>query len=365
MAQMDITGRLARLRARLQAEGVDALIITRSTNVDYITGIDHIHDDEDPHAALVSATEARLVTDSRYLEAAANQAGVWDVFSAEEDSVPTDLAKLFDLSNYATIALESSIAYGTFTALADSFAPSKTVAAKGWIEDLRRTKDAGEIERIAAAQAITDAAFTHIRGFIRVGQTEKEIAVELEYTLRKLGADGLAFPSIVAAGANGSLPHHVPSDTKVASGNLVILDFGAAYQGYCSDMTRTVAVGEPSKEARQVFETVLAAQQVDLAVIAAGVTGVDADKPGRDIIATAGYGDFFGHGTSHGVGLDIHESPSASPRSKDTLQAGDIISCEPGIYLPKKLGVRIEDLVAVEAGGMRNFTASPKELIIL
>lgn len=241
----------------------------------------------------------------------------------------------------------------------------KAQASKGLVEGLRRCKDNAELEAIAAAQAITDAAFTEMLAFMQVGMTELDIASELEYRMRKLGATGLAFPSIIAAGPNGAKPHAVPSERPIAPGDFVVMDFGAAKDGYCSDMTRTVAFGDPFAEAREVYEAVLAAQAAGLEAARAGTAGADVDAAAREVIVQAGYGAYFGHGLSHGLGMLVHETPHCSPRSTDILAPGDVISMEPGIYLPGRFGVRIEDLIAITDDGIRNFTTSPKELMIL
>jgi Xaa-Pro aminopeptidase len=345
-------------------EGVDAFVALRSINVEYLTGFDSIHDEEDPHVAVVTAHEAVLLTNALFEEIALRQASLWDVAPASE-RLPQEAVTLLNLKQQGTVALESGISYDLFVELQDLLKPARVIPAKGWIEQLRRVKDAGELERIAAAQAITDRAFSHILDYITLGQTEREIVVELEYTLDRFGAVGLAFPSIVCAGPNGSLPHAVPGERTIKAGDLLTMDFGAVYRGYCSDMTRTIAVGQPSEEARTVYDTVLQAQLAELATIRAGASGTATDKAGRDIITAAGYGDNFVHESSHGLGMVVHEDPWASPVSTDILKEGNVISCEPAIYLPGKLGVRIEDLVAVETAGNHNFTASPKELIIL
>jgi Xaa-Pro aminopeptidase len=366
--------RLNRLRERMRHEGIDAFVALRSVSVEYLTGFDHIRDLEDPHAVLVTADEARFISDARYLEAiqaqVAEQNSPYQVDNPQGKSIPKDLCELWDLNSYKAIALEDTVMQRIFALFEEALVPVALTPAKNWVEDLRRTKDATELERIAVAQSITDQAFEHICSYLQVGQTEQEIALELEYTLRKLGADALAFPSIVASGPNGSLPHAVPSDRRIEASDFVTLDFGAAYRGYCSDMTRTVCVGgQPTDEQRRVYETVREAQLASLTAYKEGVTGTDADKAGRDIIEAAGYGAYFAHGTGHGVGLEIHEQPSVSPRGMDALQKGEVVTCEPGIYIPGKLGVRIEDMVAIEANNGRssvhNFTTSTKELLVL
>ena len=222
------------------------------------------------------------------------------------------------------------------------------------------------LERIASAQAITDQTFTHICNFIQLGQTEQEVAQEIERILRELGAEDSAFPVIVGSGPSGSDPHAVPGDRRIEAGDLVVLDFGATYQGYCSDMSRTVCVGAlPTDEQRRIYDTVLEAQLACLAILKAGITGIEADKVARDIIEAAGYGEYFVHGTGHGVGREVHEGPYLSPKGMDALCVGNVVTVEPGIYIPDRMGCRIEDMVVIEADGARNFTASTKELLVL
>jgi len=380
-------------------EGVDAFIALKSVNVEYLTGFDYIRDNSDPHAVLVTADTARFITDARYIEVAQTQAvdsSLWQVDDPKGKLIPKDLAELWNLADFTLIALEDSTPYRIFETIKTSAAPDlgpivaavnrisdptkkyatpgTVIPAKNWVEEIRSSKDAAEIERIKAAQAITDKAFTHLCGFIKAGMTEKEVALELEYTIQKLGAEGTSFPPIVASGPNGSLPHAVPTDRILEAGDLLTLDFGASYGGYCSDMTRTIFIGGtneagepvlPTEEQREVYETILAAQLASLATHHEGATAKEVDAAGREVIAEAGYGDYFIHGTGHGVGLYIHELPNTSPRSEDKLKAGEVITCEPGIYLPGKLGVRIEDMVIVTADGHENITTSTKELLVV
>ncbi len=230
--------------------------------------------------------------------------------------------------------------------------------------DSRMVKSETEIESIRAAQKITDEAFSHILKFIRVGVTEKEIALEIEFFMRKMGSEGVAFDTIAVSGENGSLPHGVPSERKIKSGDFITMDFGAVVNGYHSDMTRTVAVGEITDEQKTAYETVLRAQMAALSQIKAGRKCADIDKIARDII-NENYKGAFSHALGHSVGLEIHEDPNFSPRSKATLKENMVLTVEPGIYLPNKFGIRIEDMVAVKENGVENLTKSPKELIII
>ena len=224
------------------------------------------------------------------------------------------------------------------------------------LEEMRAVKSADEIETLVRAQEITDRAFSEILHFIRAGVSEKEIACELEYRMKRLGADGLSFDTIAVAGKNSSLPHGVPTDYRVQPGDFVTMDFGALLDGYHADMTRTVAVGSVSREQRAVYDTVLQAQERALAAIRAGVSCHAVDAVARDYIESAGYQGCFGHGLGHSVGLEIHEDPRFSPTCGSVLRAGMVLSVEPGIYLSGRFGVRIEDLVVIEEHGVRNLT---------
>ena len=223
----------------------------------------------------------------------------------------------------------------------------------------------GEYTKILFSTSIAEKGFAHMLDFIKVGRTEKEIQLELDYYMLKNGAEALSFDTIALSGSNTSLPHGVPSDKKVESGEFVLMDFGATYDGWHSDMTRTVCVGKPSDKMKSVYETVLNAQLSALDAVKAGMSGKELDKIARDIITDAGYGDNFGHSLGHGVGVEIHESPYASPSREDILPENSIVTVEPGIYLEGKFGVRIEDFVVVTENGCINMTKAPKELICL
>lgn len=233
------------------------------------------------------------------------------------------------------------------------------------ITTLRQIKSSQEISLIEKAQSITDLAFAHILDFIKAGLTEREIALELEFFMRKNGSEGVAFDTICVSGKNSSLPHGVPTDKPIENGDFITMDFGARFGGYCSDMTRTVAVGTVSSEKKEVYETVLKAQTAALAEIGPNKICSYIDKTARDIINNAGFEGCFGHGLGHSVGLEIHEGPACNTRDRSPLLSGMTMTVEPGIYLENKFGVRIEDMVLITDNGYKNFTKSPKELIIL
>ena len=243
--------------------------------------------------------------------------------------------------------------------------PCELVPAQSLVNDLRAAKDEEEIALMKKAQEITDQAFDAILKFIQPGMTEQEIAARLQYEMLLRGADKMSFDPIVVSGPNGSLPHGIPSEKKVQKGEFLTMDFGCKYGGYCSDMTRTIAIGEPTEEMRKVYDTVLKAQLAGIAKAKAGVPGKEIHNAAAKVIEDAGYGAYFGHGFGHSVGIEIHESPNANGRDETPMPVGAAVSAEPGIYLPGKFGVRIEDVLIYTEEGNVDITKSPKELIIL
>lgn len=233
------------------------------------------------------------------------------------------------------------------------------------INELRLVKTQEQIDKIISAQRIAEKGFEHMLDFIKVGRTEREIQLELDYFMLKNGAEALSFDTIALSGKNTSLPHGVPSDKIVENGDFVLLDYGAVFDGYHSDMTRTICVGQPTDEMRKVYDVVLKAQLVGLNSVKAGITGKELDKTARIVIDNAGYEKYFGHSLGHGVGMEIHEAPTVSLRSDEILLENSIVTVEPGIYLPGKFGVRIEDFAVVKCNGCENMTKAPKELIII
>ncbi len=315
---------------------------------------------------LITESEAVLLADSRYIEAAQKEAkGCTEVelLTSASAQLP-ELIKSLGVNTVYTEAEKLSVS--EFESLKKAI-PCDCSAEKAdeEINALRRSKAQTEKAKILAAQVIAEKAFDHILGFIKEGVTEREIALELDFFMLKNGAEGVSFETIAVSGKNSSMPHGVPCNKKIESGDFITMDFGAVFEGYHSDMTRTVAVGEVSQKQAQVYETVLTAQQKSLEILKAGVSCFDADDAARSVIKNAGYGEFFGHGTGHGVGIEIHEQPRLSPKSKQILEIGDVVTVEPGIYLPGEFGVRIEDMAFITENGCENLTKSPKNLIIL
>jgi Xaa-Pro aminopeptidase len=318
---------------------------------------------------IVSEKETALFTDARYFEAAEN--ALKSKLLSSDVSVYLLKKSVFETiaDHLAEIDAKRVCVDPKLTSLAQ-FEKLKEVCKEtefGFSSDIclkyRRVKTKEEIEKIKKAQKITDDAFSHIIGFINEGRTEVEVASELEYFMRKRGACGFAFDTISVSGKNSSLPHGVPTTARLTKNSFLTMDFGAKFDGYCSDMTRTIVLGKADSEMKRIYETVLTAQKEAMKFIRAGVSCKDADKVARDIISDAGYGEYFSHSLGHSLGLEIHELPSLSPRSVDTLVAGNIVTVEPGIYIPGKYGVRIENMVLVTQNGCESLTNSNNSLI--
>jgi len=352
--------RIERLAARIPEE-FDGAIVFTITNRAYMSEFM-----SSGGALAVFRGSAVFITDSRYIEAAKKNVRGAEVML--QDGLAEQLASLCRDRGASRMMVETELTlaqYRTFTEGMQGIELCADERLSGMIREMRAIKEQSEIEKISAAQAITDKAFLEILNFIRPGVTEKEVAAELEYYMRKSGADGLAFSSIVASGENGSMPHAVPSERKIRKGDLVTMDFGAKLAGYCSDMTRTVAVGEICEEQRRIYNTVLDAHLSAMAAAKAGCSGKALDAIARKVIADAGYGSCFGHSLGHSLGLDIHETPGCSPVTDYILPAGTVVTIEPGIYVEGKWGVRIENMILITEDGYRNLTGSERALITL
>ena len=316
--------------------------------------------------AVVSKAGCRYFTDSRYIEAAQNGIQGFEVLEMNRANPFSQLINQA-IADFGIHTLGYEEEYLTVSELRgfEEKLDAKLVPMNEKIHSFRSVKEEWELERMRKAQDMTDKAFSEIIGRIKVGMTEKELQAELIYCLYKNGADGLAFDPIVVSGPNTSLPHGVATERAICEGDFVTLDFGALYGGYCADMTRTVAVGYVTEEMEKIYNTVLQAQLAGIAATKAGVTGAEIDGAARQVIVDAGYGDYFGHGYGHCIGMECHEMPSCNPRGSEPMQVNMVSSAEPGIYLPGRFGVRIEDLVVITADGCENITASPKNLIIV
>ena len=352
--------RLKRLRDKLKEKDYQAILITKPENRYYLSGFSgtlaHL---------LITQKKAYLLTDFRYLEQAKKEASNYKIVKIKKKSLNTlkELTEKLKLDNLAFEA--GDVSYQQYEKYEKNLS-LKLISDKNLVEDLRLIKDESEIKKIKSAVEITDKAFENIISEIKLGMSERELALKLEFQQKELGAEANAFDFIAASGPRSSLPHGVASDKLIAKDELITLDFGAVKDGYHSDMTRTIFTGQKANsKQKELYSIVLKAQQEALAAIKAGKKTSEIDKLARDIIVDAGYGDYFGHGLGHGVGLEIHEAPRLSQRSDTVLKEGMVVSVEPGIYLTEEFGVRIEDLVVVKKDGIINLTESTKEFICL
>ncbi len=354
---------LSSIAARLPALGLDGLLISSESNEFYAVGF------HGEGLVLVTLRGSFYYTDSRYTEAAAEAVtgcavttlspGTTHLALAAQQAQSLGLTKLgFE---------EESVSVAEHQRMQAAFGSGVSfTGASALLRELRASKDEGEINLMRKAQEITDRAFEQILGYLKPGVTESEIAARLTYLMQAMGAQRNSFDPIVASGPNGSRPHAIPGPRQIQAGELVTMDFGCVWEGYCSDMTRTVAVGEPSAAMRRAYETVLEAQLTGIAMAQAGVIGAEVHNAAVAVLDKAGYAGKMGHGFGHSLGIDIHEDPGFRPASKEPMPAGAVVSAEPGIYLPGRFGIRIEDVVVLREGGCEVLTRSPKrEMIVL
>lgn len=357
-------GRRERLAAAVAAEGLDRLIVTAAHDLRWLTGFSGSNG-----LALCSAdpaAEPLFATDFRYVEQAAAQLPPgWRVERARGDLLGAGFGEVTEGLELGRLGFDpGQVTVAQLAALEDAVGGrGELVEAAGLAAKLREVKDAEEVERIAAAARLADDALEEVLGRGLGGRTEREVAIDLEVTMIGLGAEGLSFPPIVAGGAHGALPHAEPRDVAIEAGTMVTIDWGATLDGYCSDCTRTYAVGAISEREREAYELVNDARRAGIAATTAGRTGREIDAIAREVIEAGGYGEDFGHGLGHGVGLDVHEEPRLSPRgTAEPLAAGMVVTVEPGVYVPQRFGVRIEDLIVVTEGEPRVLTSLPRDL---
>ena len=352
---------IEKYQSLLETGEVDALLLTSVYNRLYAAQYRVAEG-----VAVVTREGAYYFTDSRYIEAAEKNLKGFTVRMTHPGS--SEIERINEVIGEHTIKKlgfeESDMTYGDYLRYNEAL-HAVLVPMQAKIDAFRATKEPWEIELMRKAQAITDQTFSELCKIIQAGMTEKELEAELLYRLYKHGAEGPSFDPIVVSGPNTSLPHGVPGERKLEFGDFITMDFGCIYGGYCSDMTRTVALGFVSEEMDKVYKTVLKAQLAGIAATKAGVAGRDIDGAARKVIADAGYGDYFGHGYGHSLGILIHEAPNANTRNDQPMPAGAVVSAEPGIYLPGKFGVRIEDVTVITETGCEVLTKSPKKLIIL
>lgn len=364
---MTTTNRIARLRARMAEDELDAMLILNteralSKNVAYYSGFRGTHG-----YLWITPDDAVLATDSRYTEQAAQQAPDFRVVRITGES--DWFSEAVSASGARRIGFEDeSVTMAAHRALSAKLAaldPAPELAPTGGMADqLRALKEPQEIALLERAIELADQAIESVGAGLRPGMTERDVSWDIERTMRELGADGISFATIVASGPNGAKAHHMPTERRLEAGDGVVIDMGALYEGYCSDITRTFVLGKASDQFRQVYDTVLAAQETAEATAAAGMTGAEVDGLARAVIAEAGYGDYFGHSLGHGIGLAVHELPGVGPGSQGPIEDGMVFSVEPGIYLSGWGGVRIEDLVVMENGRPRVLTKAHKRDVV-
>ncbi len=332
------------------------VLITGKANIFYFSGFT-----SEDAMLLITPDEAYIFTDSRYFVQAKEQVPDFELIRAD-----VGIKNLLKHAKSGEVVIEDEcMTISRFNRLKEEAPSICFQSGSEIISHIRAVKSPEEIKKIAEAEKLGDEAFSYILDFIKPGMKEIEIALALEFYFKKNGASALSFETIAASGVRGAMPHGAASEKVIDEGELLTLDFGCVLDGYCSDMTRTISIGTPSGKASEIYNVVLAAQEKALAGIKTGMLCADADRLARDVIKDAGYGEFFGHSLGHSVGIEIHELPSLSPKSKDTLRAGNVVTVEPGIYIPDFGGVRIEDVVAVTENGCENLTGSKKELIII
>lgn len=364
-------GRVARLRALMEERGYDAVVLRNNPDLRWLTGAERTFDDEVAHTAFVTADGLWLHTDSRYYNTFRERLGDDTPWAIDEELVdaPRWAAERTLETRSRVVAVEDTATLGFFDDYRHECARAGIEPATPRMHEdiatLRIVKDAEEIALLREAQRITDVAFDHIMGFIRPGQTEQQIRMELESAMVEAGADGVSFSTIIASGPNGANPHAQPGQRVVGEGDMIVMDYGALYRDYHADMTRTVCLGEPSEEQRRVFDVVRAANEACEAAAKPGCVGRDIHNKAVSIISEAGYGDFFKHGLGHGVGIQIHEKPFFNRSYQGLVPEGAVITVEPGIYLPGRFGVRLEDCGVMGPDGYERFGTSTHELPIV
>lgn len=352
--------RITKVHKLMEEEGLDGLLIDSAVSRFYLTGFTGT-----AGRVLFTRKNNYFITDFRYTEQARQQTRGFEVLEVTRKQVEK-IGELAKEDGVKKLGFEAkTVSFAQFEKYREKMPEVELLPTQDLIAGLRIIKDKSEVEKIRKAVEITDRAFEHICNFIKPGLTEREVALELEYFMKKEGAEKNAFDFIVASGKRSSLPHGVATDKKLKVGDFITMDFGAVYQGYCSDMTRTVVLGEPTAKQREIYEIVLKAQLEVIEKIKPGMTCQEADALARDIIAEAGYKENFGHSLGHGIGVEVHEGPRVSYASEEVLKVGMLITDEPGIYIPDWGGVRIEDDLLITEDGCEVLNQSPKELIIL
>ena len=351
--------RIAKLREAMGKKKLDSVLLMGDPNRNYLSGFTG-----NESFSLITQEEAFFITDSRFTEQASEQVKDYKILEYSKGMSFVDfLSDLIDKNNIKRLGFEENIVSYSQYVVFNSKLNCQLVPMEGIVEEIRIVKDDDEIKLMEGAAAIADKAFAHMVNFIKSGMTEREIGLELEFHMKKLGASALSFPSIVASGVRSSLPHGEATEKVIKRGEFLTLDFGCIYKEYCSDMTRTVVIGEPSREMLKIYNIVLEAEQLALKEYKPGIPAVEVDAVASNYISGKGYGKNFGHSLGHGVGREIHEAPIIGYKNNRKLESGMVVSDEPGIYIPGFGGVRIEDLLVVTEDGGRVLSKSPKNLI--
>ncbi|MEC5422279.1 Xaa-Pro peptidase family protein [Virgibacillus sp. C22-A2] len=351
--------KLTKLRKALEENDLDAILITSGINRRYITNFTGT-----AGAAIISRNDTRFITDFRYMEQAVEQAAGFRVVEHKQ-LIDLEIRDQLKDMNVKHLGFEKDhVTYSQYETY-KKVIEAELVPVSGLVEELRLIKTPEELAVMKKAAEIADQAFEHIQAYIKAGVKEIDISNELEFFMRKKGATSSSFDIIVASGSRSALPHGVASEKEIQNGELVTIDYGALYKGYCSDITRTFAVGEISSELRKIYDTVLEAQLIGVDGIKPGITGKEADALTRDYITEKGFGEYFGHSTGHGLGLEVHEGPGLSFRTDKKLEAGMVVTVEPGIYVPGIGGCRIEDDIIITETGNERLTVASKALITL
>ncbi len=351
--------RIEKVQQLMKEENIDGLLIDSDVNRFYLTGFTGT-----AGRLLFTGANSYFITDFRYTQQAEQQTAGYEILEVNQN-VEEEIGKILNKDNVRKLGFEArTISFDQFEKYKEKL-NVELVGTRDLIAGLRVIKNRDELEKIKKAVEITDLAFRHICDYIKPGLSEREVALELEFFMKKNGGQKNSFEFIVASGKRSSLPHGVATDKKLEMGDFITMDFGTIYKGYCSDMTRTVILGEPTRKQRKIYEIVLKAQLEVIDKIKAGLTGKEADALARDIIAEAGYKERFGHSLGHGLGIEVHESPRVSYKNDDNLKPGMVVTDEPGIYIPDWGGVRIEDDLIITEEGCQVLNSSPKELIVL
>ena len=351
---------IAKIRQALSEQGFSAILISSPASRLFATGFS-----SSAGALLISAHDAWFFVDSRYIEAAKKAiSGAHVLLVSKDDTFPNRINAVLKDNDISSVGFEDGVVTHAGYLEWNEWFEAELLPAQKLINDLRAIKTKSDLEYMKKAQRLAEKTFEEILPLINPKITEKELAAELVYRMLKNGADDKSFDPIVVAGPRSSLPHGVPTNERIGDGFLTI-DFGVRLDGWCSDTTRTLCIGKPDDEMIKIYDTVLRAQEAGIKAVHGGAAGCDVDKAARSIIEKAGYGEYFGHGFGHSLGLEVHESLRAAQTSKDILPAGAVISAEPGIYIPGKYGVRIEDVLYVTEKGSENITNLPKNLIVL